>query len=458
MTDNLPPPHEDHDEPGGHFAEQAVEWSSDSGRPHPDVMRSLDHGKHGPKPCFSNLFKVIRDDPRWGRRLKLNKLGEVVEMDGKPLESEPVVTAELTEWIGDVYGMQLKPAVIRDAVYAVAGVYAYNPVQDYLSALPLWTGAPTIERILPDVIGIGPSAVDYLLYQKFVRRTLIGAVARAMRPGCKMDTALIFVGEQGGKKSTFFKYLFGPAFFGDSPIPIGDKNAAIQLAATWGYECAEMESLSRKTAEEVKQWLSQADDLFRHIFERNARRWPRHSVIVGTTNKTEFLTDSTGSRRFWPIPIPDDQVINIHLLRSLRNAVWAEALQSWMDAEAILHRGETPPEHLRWWFERDEDRERASASKRFEVADVWDEVVIKWANECAYRFTIADILEDALDMDKARMGEAERRRVGTILRRHGWTCKSDRSGGIVRDTWRRNADHAAPTIPFVPASDDGIPH
>lgn len=457
-------------------ADSSGEWPMERTGPHPDVQESLDYGKYGPKPCFSNLFKIIRDDPRWNRRLRLNLLGSVVEVDGAPIESEPLLSAQVTEWVGDTYGVQYKPDVTRDVIYAVAGMHSYHPVRDYLEALPPWDGKETISRLLTEVLGIKPddteaARIEFALHQKFLRRTLIGAVARAMRPGCKMDTALVLVGAQGGMKSTFLKVLFGAKFFGDSPIPIGDKNAAIQLAACWGYECAEMESLNKRTAEEVKQWLSQADDLFRHIFERNARRWPRHSVIAGTTNKMEFLMDSTGSRRFWPVPIPDDTVIDIALLKSLRDALWSEALAAWRGADAAIQRGEFPDVQQRWWFDREEDAVRAEVSRRFEVSDVWDGIVMSWVNlkPTGTLFTIADILEDALKMPKDRMGDPDKRRVGAILRRHGWTDKRARSAGGYRDVWvpvkpvgtpDPRANPATPPIvgAYVPLDDDGVPH
>ena len=442
------------------------EWPRDRPRAHPVVYDGLALDKYGrPKPVYSNAYKIMRDDPRWGKNLRLCQLGDVVEVWGAPIESEGQIVAEITTWIADNYSAYFQPNAIRDAIWAVAAGNGYHPVRDYLRGLPAWDGLPRIALILSEVLGLRQTEAnqkELALYQLFIRRTMIGAVARVEQPGCKLDTALIFVGEQGAKKSTFFKVLFGADWFGDSPIPIGDKNAAIQLRATWGYECAEMESLSKKTADEVKQWMSIADDLFRHIFERNARRWPRHSVIVGSTNRPEFLSDPTGSRRFWPIEVPDDTVINIKRLRALRDACWAEARALYLAAQSSIDADVTPLPAHRWWFERTEEAERADNARRFEVSDVWDEIIMEWVAGHPFGFTIANVLEEALDMPKDRMGEQEKRRVGAILRRHGWRSKRarDENGGKYKDVWvhdvtrKQNTD--ATTTPG-PMTDDGAP-
>jgi predicted P-loop ATPase len=48
-----------------------------------------------------------------------------------------------------------------------------------------------------------------------LKRTLIGAVARAFNPGCKHDTACVIMGDQGAYKSSFWQCLGGP-FFSDA--------------------------------------------------------------------------------------------------------------------------------------------------------------------------------------------------------------------------------------------------
>lgn len=439
------------------------EWPVDRQGPHPGVDAALARSRRGdPLAVHANMVMVLRMDPRWTGRFRLNLLGDVLEHDGQLVDFESKLTSDVCTWLSRTYGLHYKPRDVQEGIYAIAQANAYHPVREYLSALPAWDGEGRIARLLPEVLGIKDTP-QIGLYQKYMRRFLVSAVARVMHPGCKVDTALIFTGEQGAKKSSFFKALFSARWFGDSPIAIGDKNAPIQLRSTWGYECAEMESLSKKTADEVKQFLSTAHDLFRNIYERNARAWPRHSVICGSTNKLEFLSDPTGSRRFWPIPVPDDHVIDTGKVEAWRDHLWAEALAIYRVAAPM---GRDADASCRWWFDREEDRERAEDARQFETSDPWDDIVMGHVLTTMGKFTIADILADALKMPLDRMDDRAERRVGAILRRHGWHSKRSRApeGGKYVNTWVRSprATPATtvplPVAPWVPADDDGVPY
>jgi len=61
------------------------------------------------------------------------------------------------------------------------------------------------------------------------RRFFIGAVTRALEPGCKMDTMLVVEGDQGIGKSTAVSELFYNHWFSDDLSDIGSKDANLQL-------------------------------------------------------------------------------------------------------------------------------------------------------------------------------------------------------------------------------------
>ena len=58
-------------------------------------------------------------------------------------------------------------------------MYHFDPVQDYLNGLE-WDGTPRLETCLPGV-------EDSEYTRMASRKALVGAVARALSPGCKVD-------------------------------------------------------------------------------------------------------------------------------------------------------------------------------------------------------------------------------------------------------------------------------
>lgn len=397
--------------------------SVESVQPETDVWRQLSLTKQlKPKASFPNLTAILTDDSRW-KDLRLNKLGGNIEKAGQPQDEEAKFLGDTARWIARYYEVDAPIQTLQTAIQAAAQARAYHPVQEYLTGLE-WDGQERIAHVLPEILGVASTP----LYQAYIRRFLIGAVARAMRPGVKFDTALIFVGLQGAFKSTFFKTLFGSSWFGDSPIPIGDKDAFIQLRTVWCYESAEMEDLSRKTAEAIKQFLSGSTDVYRAPYDREAHHHPRHSVMVGTTNKAEFLTDDTGHRRFWPITIPDKAEINIALTASWRDQIWAEALTAF--------RADEP-----FWLSREDNAtlERDADIAQYQETEPWAVTVENVLRGNFGPLQTADVmLLMKLPLSDQHVGN--QRKVAGILRKLGWEQHYEefpREGDPRKRIWRR---------------------
>ena len=68
------------------------------------------------------------------------------------------------------------------------------------------------------------------LYDEMLRKTLIAAVARAKKPGCKFDNACVIIGDQGARKSTFWSML-GGEFFSDALRDISGKDSLQVLSS-----------------------------------------------------------------------------------------------------------------------------------------------------------------------------------------------------------------------------------
>jgi hypothetical protein len=380
------------------------------------------------KNTYANVVTILKGDPRY-TTLRCSTLGNVVELDGKEVEEAPG-TASLCEWLRDSYGMDASEVSAKSALYAVAQGRMYSPVVEYLDSVRGKGKGDSVGRLLREGLGItAPTQMQAAMLGRF----LISAVARAKSPGCKVDTALILVGEQGAFKSTLFKALFG-GWFGDSPIPIGTKDAPINMARVWGYEASEMDDLAkRRSVESVKQFLGSASDLYRPPFARTAILAPRHTVMCGSVNPeggtggtAAFLTDSSGSRRFWIITVPANWIIPKAKIEAMRDEVWADALADYEAGE-------------RWWFNRDEDKEREEDARQYQVEDVWCSALSEWIDGVlggAENFTTSDAL-GALGIDVGRRTAKDATRARSVLVRLGWVEKASPAGFRGLRVWRK---------------------
>ncbi|MGG2035188.1 VapE domain-containing protein [Pseudomonas aeruginosa] len=72
-------------------------------------------------------------------------------------------------------------------------------------------------------------------------------------------------------------------------------------AAKWISELGELDAFNKADSTKAKQFFSASVDTFREKYGRRSRDVPRQCVFVGTTNQEEYLKDTTGNRRYWPV-------------------------------------------------------------------------------------------------------------------------------------------------------------
>lgn len=127
-----------------------------------------------------------------------------------------------------------------DAMQVAAHENIISPIKHYLQDL-VWDGQPRLDKILVDYVGAEDNDLNRLFGAKF----MIGAVARALDPGCKHDTALVMEGSQGAGKSTFGKILAGEDYFHDGLPDLHSKDASSALRGMWIVEISELSAMRR---------------------------------------------------------------------------------------------------------------------------------------------------------------------------------------------------------------------
>ena len=188
----------------------------------------------------------------------------------------------------------------------------------------------------------------------------MACVARVITPGVKFDHVLTLVGPQGAGKSTLLAKL-GGQWFNDSFnfSMLHSKEAFELLRGNWIIEIAELSGFRRAEVEAAKQFLSKQSDSFRPAYGRNVIEQPRQCVFFGSTNNHDFLRDSTGGRRFWPVEVfPEKASKDVFKLdQETVNQIWAEAYEYYLDSESLHLDPETEKtarEHQELHFEKDD--------------------------------------------------------------------------------------------------------
>lgn len=346
-----------------------------------------------------------------GIRLKFDVFHMRLEVEGydKPLgETFSDIVLKLRDLVIGEYEFDPGQRNMEDATRLLAMENAFDPVRDYLDGLK-WDGEPRLDTWLTQYLG----ADDDELTRAIGRAVLTAGVRRVRRPGCKFDFMLVLEGPQGGGKSTALKVLAGGDDYFTDAIDFLQSGREHQelLKGKWIVEAPEMEGLGRADVRRVKHFISKTHDRARGAWARAVEEAPRRCILIGTTNDSDYLSDPTGNRRFWPVMTGK---IDLAGLAAVRDQLWAEAAAAEPDAPDPV----TIPRNL--W---DVARERQAVRV---VADPWEEKLEQLLPEFAkvaeseLRITTQAVLEKILMIPLADAHVRDTRRVGNCMRRLGW--------------------------------------
>lgn len=319
-----------------------------------EVMQMLDYkieydkdgNEKGSKPQQTvRNFEIIMDnDSRFSGKIKFDEFSRQEYLMGKiPWENESCDRAwgshddaALYSIIQTDYGVKNRNDYF-DAIKNVSMRNKFHPVRDILDSLE-FDGKEHIRSLLPDYLGVEDTEYS----DQVMRLWMLGAVARVYEPGCKFDYTMIFTGPQGLGKSTFLKMMaLNDSWFNDSLDSLDSDKAAQSLMGSWIVELAELKSLARTAGgvESVKRFLTAVQDKYRVPYERRADIFLRQCVFAGTTNKSDFLQDETGNRRFLIIQTgvnkPAKSLFVPEAIEDMK-AAWAQAVHIWKTEQPEL--------------------------------------------------------------------------------------------------------------------------
>jgi predicted P-loop ATPase len=348
--------------------------------------------------------------------IRFNTFTQQIEIKGQALEGAERFYLNLAEM-----GYKVGKELAIDCLVQVANENLYDPVTEYLNIVARKVEPTYIDRLATAYLRPGDEAQpEPTIYDEMLKRTLIGAVARAFSPGCKHDTACVIMGDQGAYKSSFWGCLGGP-FFSDALGDITSKDDIMVLHRSWMMEWAELDHITnRKHAGQVKAFLSQAVDLLRVPYGKAVESFPRRGIIVGTTNKTAgFLVDETGNRRFWVIPTTKTQQdqINTAALLLERDAIWSAAVHAYRDGESS---------RLPLAMENRISEENDT----YLIDSPWRSPIIEYLDRRVKveMLTSEEILEYAIKKPLERQSRADQMQVASILKDLGWVKKREATG------------------------------
>ena len=230
---------------------------------------------------FARLVEKTRGIDKWGIQA-----GQSYDDDAKIIDY----------YLEDLYNFVFPEKKVSQAALVIAKQDSFNPVKDWIEQEP-WDGVKRADKLFIDTLGAENSA--YI--QNVTHVFLLELVSRVYHPGAKCDIVpMLHSKEQGIGKSTVLRNLCpNDDTFDDSLITMGlTKDDYGQIQGKLVVEIGELSAMKRSGIARVKQFITSQNDHYREPYGTATTSHPRTCVFAGTTNQSEFLTDTTGNRRF----------------------------------------------------------------------------------------------------------------------------------------------------------------
>lgn len=355
---------------------------------HKELENKKDNNKNNPPPKIRNLSDVRNYLPQILKgRVRLNKITNNIELDGSPYlkignfkDDEALDSDDLLYFSESIFGekINLSQDKFSIALSKEAKLNSYDPFIEYLESLP--QSDYNLDDIASKYFGCEADTI----YSEMVRKWLIAAVARSYEPGCQVDSVLILYESKGGvgKSKWFNSLLPNEDWFANDMGDVTDKDEKLKLHQHKILEWSEFDNIFGLSAySNIKSFITGRVDNIRPPYGRSSKAMKRRSVLCGTTNKQELLSEPSGVRRFWIVPVVVS-AIPIDLLKSERDDIWAAAYQAYKSGE-------------KWWFEKSSIQSHQKSLEGFIYKPEYQEEIEMYLDDIypKKQFTIKEITD-----------------------------------------------------------------
>ena len=260
----------------------------------------------------------------------------------------------------------------------------YNPFEEYIRSLPAWDGVTDYIGRLASSVTVASDADEW---REVLRKWFVGFIAGLFMPDEVNHGILVFIGEQGKYKSTWFYYLLPEELRRYFLIKLMDgyitKDDLFNIAQSALVCLEEIDNMKQKELNQLKALTTMRTISARPAYGRFNEHLPHIASFCATGNNPFFLTDDSTNRRFLTF-----EVIGIEPPQEYDfqyEGLYAQAYALWKQG-------------FRYWFNEEDNRATSRRNRDFEAPSRERELISKYyrapmeGEQCKF-LTASDILE-----------------------------------------------------------------
>ena len=220
----------------------------------------------------------------------------------------------------------------------------FHPFRYYLEHLPPWDRKNDYILEMSLSVSVKGGVEEQMRFAEYLRKWLVAMVAGWVDEREVNHVILIFIGEQGIYKTTWFNYVLPPElrryFYTKTNAGRMTKDDLLVLAQ-YGLVCyEELDTMSARDLNQLKSAVTMPSVDERAPYASFADHRKHIASFCGTGNNVQFLSDTTGTRRWLPFEVeqiesPRDHPFNYEGIYSQAYALYQEGFEYWFSPKEI---------------------------------------------------------------------------------------------------------------------------
>jgi predicted P-loop ATPase len=283
----------------------------------------------------------------------------------------------------------------------------FNPFETYFEGLPEWDGKTDHILALAQTV----TTTDDTLWIYCFKKWLVALVGCALSDTVINHTVIVFSGKQGVGKTTWLLNLLPDEikqYCYSGTIDPKNKDTTIHLSETILINMDELESLNRAQLGSLKEIITKSTIRLRRSYGRNNENMPRRASFAGSVNGKDFLSDTTGNRRFLCFEVTSIDYKNTVAL----SAVYAQALQ-------LFRAG------FQFWFDKTEIDRINLNNEQYRNTSIEEELLTAHFTQCVahdadHFFTTTELLTWLTQKAKLALTDSAKQKMGKALKAHSY--------------------------------------
>ena len=220
----------------------------------------------------------------------------------------------------------------------------YHPFRFYLEHLPSWDHKNDYILEMSMSVNVKGGVDEQIRFYEYLKKWLVAMVAGWIDEQEVNHVILIFIGEQGIYKTTWFNHVLPPElrsyFYTKTNAGRITKDDLLALAQ-YGLVCyEELDTMSARELNQLKSAVTMTSVDERAPYASFADHRKHIASFCGTGNNVQFLSDATGTRRWLPFEVenimsPRDNPFNYEGIYSQAYALYQEGFRYWFSPQEI---------------------------------------------------------------------------------------------------------------------------